>query len=309
MHYLAYSILFLWVLFAPCNQKPQTLKDGIWMYENVYGELFSRIDHGDIHKDDAKLYLEGAITVRQTNCVEGEEYASEVIDVILLYSPKEFIHWYKRLAKEDKPIILDYLSYLPENANVKQLLTAVEAENTPHKKAKREVLDAIQYNYTIGHQDPGPDMQVGPLRLHDSDSIINSIGDQMPNLNRDAAFPSVQIANEYGEILELIFHPGSVKNEFSRFHVFVKPSTVINGKGNHYTTESGIELGMSREYLRNLKGKNYVQSTNNGRTTLTYTFDDCESDFLKKYNELSYSAVYTFEDNILVEYEFGFDYP
>ena len=76
-------------------------------------------------------------------------------------------------------------------------------------------------------------------------------------------------------------------------------------------TESGIKIGISKKELLAIKGDDFTNKQVGNQEVLSYKIDDfSSSSFLKKYNMPVYFAEYWFtNDDRLVKYKFGFEYP
>lgn len=106
-------------------------------------------------------------------------------------------------------------------------------------------------------------------------------------------------------------YEGAIENEFSCFEIgymsdFVKNDNIIHSSFENFILESGLQLGISFEELRKIKGDTYVIEEDK----VTYRITDyLHSKFLKKYNMPSYFLECTLMDDKIVRIKFGFDYP
>jgi hypothetical protein len=157
-----------------------------------------------------------------------------------------------------------------------------------------------------------PDESVSGMFFEDPASVQNKLGDLMPLLDRDAPLPFIYIfSHDSKQYLKLVFHPGASGNAFSEFEVGYGASNKKPNKASSirtFETESGITLGMSRESVIKKKGLDFKEVR---KGEIRYTIDDKEKSlFLKRYNMPVYFCQYKFDGRgILMEYNFGFEYP
>lgn len=134
------------------------------------------------------------------------------------------------------------------------------------------------------------------------------------------------IRSKDGVFLVLQGNYGGEKGTFQYFDVFHEADTsykILADYGNihlkelkyfqsnfeNFKTESGISLGMKKEELIRIKGKDYVVESQLQFEILTYTIDDVTSDFLSRHNLPMYEMKFFFEDGILRRFSFGFPTP
>lgn len=152
--------------------------------------------------------------------------------------------------------------------------------------------------------------------LRNSFSIEKNLGDIVSKLNKDKDLPEVYFKNKSGtECLRLIFFPGDAKNIISLFEVskvglINKPSKSWQSNFSSFFTESGIKLGMTMSDVVGKKGNNFKKTSNGGLIVLRFSIDEKrDPKFLNTYNMPLYIAEYTFKNNLLVKFIFGFEYP
>lgn len=155
------------------------------------------------------------------------------------------------------------------------------------------------------------------LILRNANSIERTIGDIMQKLDKNKDLPDVYFSNSSRtEVLRMVFFPGDHNNQISIFEVIkgdlfdsIVSAPVV--KYNSFVTESGIGIGMSKLNVIKKKGNSYLTSKDkSGLEVLRYTYDKTNDPiFLTRYNMPSYFAEYCFNDNVLVRFAFGFDYP
>ena len=117
------------------------------------------------------------------------------------------------------------------------------------------------------------------------------------------------------QILKLIHHPGSEKTISNEFEVgyqrlgFGEQATPLKSIGG-FVTHRGIKLGVSLEEVVAVFGEGY-QSRLDGVEILYFhdVLSDENTAFLDHYNMPIYYARYRFENNHLIWFRFGFDYP
>ena len=158
-----------------------------------------------------------------------------------------------------------------------------------------------------------PDVSISKIYLLDTLNIKSFLGQNVMSNLQGGVMKSASFSNQpQNETLEVILHPGSNLNEFSKFRVF---KSIVNGNKpkvdtQNFITESGVSLNMSVKNLLKIKGKPTSEKTMDNLTVYEYVINDYKtSHFLKKYNLPLYKAKYYFKDLILVRFEFGFDYP
>jgi hypothetical protein len=128
----------------------------------------------------------------------------------------------------------------------------------------------------------------------------------------EGVFKVATFSNSCGtQYLKMRQFPGSFKNSFGLFEVgkldLKSKQDLKKLPFESFVTESGIRLGISKEELIQIKGKKFQLVNRNEAETLIYTLDDHTSVFLNKYNMPSYTAKYSFLNEKLVAFSFGFD--
>ncbi len=118
------------------------------------------------------------------------------------------------------------------------------------------------------------------------------------------------------ETLTLTQHPGDGKNQISVFSVSNSTKAKYGYKQlkvETFQTEKGIKLGLSKQQVVDKLGNCYtvVESTENC-IEIYYRIEnpkDSKTKILKSNNMPIYYATYTFCDDKLIYFEFGFEYP
>jgi hypothetical protein len=154
------------------------------------------------------------------------------------------------------------------------------------------------------------DVKINDLEFNNPKSIIENVGTLEERIMEGENLPYVTFLNENKtEKLKVVLFPGSSFNDVYQFRVCYYKNDSIpfhTTKYSDFRTESGIKLGITKNELINIKGKGFREEGN----ALRYEIYDYEKpDFFKKYNLPIYYAVYTFETEKLIEFEFGFVYP
>ena len=161
-----------------------------------------------------------------------------------------------------------------------------------------------------------PDSSVCNIALESYYSIERELGNVMDVESIKGGFETYYVSNpDTSEFMKLIFCPGDTKNAFCKFVVSKITQPPIERRLNFTTcnvlsTESNVRLGITISELEKIKGLEHIKTSKNGLDIYSYAIvNNDKSDFLRKYNMPIYIADYYFENNRLVEFEFGFDYP
>lgn len=163
------------------------------------------------------------------------------------------------------------------------------------------------------YPDFAPDTAIGNISLYNSNNVIEYFGVDVMKLFSDEALPAAFfLSADSSQLLEVIFHPGSNRLEFSEFGIeyACSPKKGIRSLTcKEFVTESGICLGISPEYLLSVKGEPDSILTGD-EVIFHYTIDDLPgSGFLQHYHLPVYYAYYVFVNNKLKKFKFGFEYP
>ena len=108
------------------------------------------------------------------------------------------------------------------------------------------------------------------------------------------------------EIISLIFHPGDVKNSFNEIRVYKSNGSrhehyEVLKKTTAFVTGKGIKLGIFKNKLIEILGKDFKENIKDNIVILTY------NPVPDKYP--LYYGEYIFENERLIEYSFGYEYP
>lgn len=115
--------------------------------------------------------------------------------------------------------------------------------------------------------------------------------------------------------LNLTTHPGNIKNQISIFEVGYTNEILKHDSKlpvETIKTGKGITLGKTKKEIITILGTCFTPETKNNITRLKYKIDissQPENMFLKKYNMPVYFAEYDFKEDILIRFQFGFEYP
>jgi hypothetical protein len=169
------------------------------------------------------------------------------------------------------------------------------------------------------HHDTG----VNGIFLNDAQSTTHVIGRTarshvFENQNEsDTLGVHIECLNESAnQVLLLRFFEGGFINEVSTFRFFYKPKNfkpsakAVTVHTPAFVSRLGIKLGMSDTAIICKIGKNHKISKQKGLRLLTWYTDNEHDPFLLKYRAVGYSIVCKFDqNNKLVDYYFGFEYP
>ena len=165
------------------------------------------------------------------------------------------------------------------------------------------------------------DEEISGIRFYDSISVLT----KCPMINKIwdgrhdslSPMPMVKFYNKDStELLTLILHPGSYRNNFAEFDVAKSQKSNIKHSIHYlpektFHSESGIKLGLTKADVIKLKGNSYKLIIENGNEILSYkvSINDGSYVILNKYSMPEYFARYIFNKNRLIEFKFGFTYP
>ncbi len=160
-----------------------------------------------------------------------------------------------------------------------------------------------------------PDTTIGQISLINSKNVDTYLGSNIMDKLIDLDLPQTTILSEdKKQKLTIYFHPGSVRKEFSEFKIEYKGDHPVGKitivKGDKFQTENGIELGISIEDLKSIKGEPDTVTTIGEKLNYHYQINDFRNSvFLRRYNMPLYYADYFFTNGYLREFKFGFEYP
>lgn len=134
--------------------------------------------------------------------------------------------------------------------------------------------------------------------------------------SKELVFPAVYFSNKSRTQYIAAYHyHGDLKNQFSLFEVgyyneLSSGIKLIQTEYDFFMTENKILLGMTKEEIIERKGNEFILIKSEVSESLRYVLSDYpNSPFLKRYNLPVYFAEYNFENDRLVKFSFGFEYP
>jgi len=147
----------------------------------------------------------------------------------------------------------------------------------------------------------------GQFFLHNKDTMLTLFDDVTGYLvmNDAPLLPYVNVINDdKSELLRLFYYPGDAYNDFSYFEIsylknsFIEGSKFISSNCKKFVTENKIELGVTKNYLIQIKGQKYKSEIKEGYECLSYIGPDL------------YKEEYFFNNSSqLVKFGFGDLYP
>jgi len=162
-----------------------------------------------------------------------------------------------------------------------------------------------------------PDTSICDVYLDSYTSIERGVGDIMgDSMAKVNGYEVYYFSNiDTSEYLKMIFFPGGRKNSFNRFVISEVDYRPINRRLNIvkcsvFVTESKIKLGITLNDLKRIKGVDYLKIKKDSFDVYVYSIKISDKSlFYARYKMPVYSAIYKFQDNKLVEFEFGFENP
>jgi hypothetical protein len=152
---------------------------------------------------------------------------------------------------------------------------------------------------------------VSGIALRDVESAKRVLGDHFRRIREfDVTSWGVELANQdRTEHLQAVQYPGTERGSFSQFTVSLKSSSDLSILAvPSFTSSCGIHLGMTESNVVAILGEALRMSTEAGRRTLHYRAGSDE-EFVEAARMPGYFAVYTFEEERLTQFDFGFDRP
>jgi len=159
------------------------------------------------------------------------------------------------------------------------------------------------------------DVSVNGVFLYDLASQQRLLEAEIP-FDRESALPSITFASKDGrQLLTLFTHPGGV-GDIAEFRIAyarggLRPVRKIDGMES-FATGKGIRLGLSEAQVTYILGPPLRRHSKGKFRTIEYRIQDARlesSQFLSHYNMPAYYGVYTFTNDHLVAFQFGFQYP
>lgn len=158
-----------------------------------------------------------------------------------------------------------------------------------------------------------PDTSVYGIKIRDAESADAVIGN---NNQIDGNEQYHFYSKLEREMLTLTQHPGDAKNQISIFNVQYSDKADYGYRQlpvDTFTSENGIKLGTTKAQVINRLGDCYAVTDSTKRGIKIYyrieSPKDSKTKLLQRNNMPVYYASYKFWDDLLQEYEFGFEYP
>ena len=114
------------------------------------------------------------------------------------------------------------------------------------------------------------------------------------------------------EVLTVYKHYGGYRNEYCELRISVRDTGFVRAAlpMAHFTSGRSVKLGLSEEDIVRTFGGDAVRRNGDMYVMLSYAIKDfASSSFLQRFNYPSYYARFTFEQDRLTDYRFGFEYP
>ncbi|MFT4093014.1 MAG: hypothetical protein QM640_05190 [Niabella sp.] len=163
------------------------------------------------------------------------------------------------------------------------------------------------------------DKGINNMFLYDAPSITNKLGKNVWELHEYEAkneLPKIECYNkDQTQILRLYFHYGGTKNESAGFQILKMPKGYAGNKKNIRTTQLkfvsalGIYPEISKKDFIKKIGSRYDRKFKNGKEIITYYTNNQDATVFKEYNGVGYRVTGIFQNNRLIDYSFGFEYP
>lgn len=157
-----------------------------------------------------------------------------------------------------------------------------------------------------------PDTSLSGIQLRFAESARKVL--EVRRLKGDTTYKFY--SNDRNELLAVMVHPGDSYSQVSIFRVTYADNPKLNATPSrvmNFTTEKGIRLGLTKADIVSRLGDCYSSSdTSVNKLTINYRLQlpqDSKTRLLQRQNMPIYYADYTFKDDKLIEFEFGFEYP
>jgi hypothetical protein len=160
------------------------------------------------------------------------------------------------------------------------------------------------------------DISVNKIFLGDIESQNKVLGTDVKFIDSFDTHPSAIFSNtSNSEYLTAIIHEGG-SGEIEEFRisyqVHAKNLAIKPIATKKFTTGKNIHLGITKSHLISTLGKPIHRASKGKFETYEYRIEDEEmnkSNFLIHYNMPIYFGSYTFKNDKLVSFQFGFEYP
>jgi len=209
-------------------------------------------------------------------------------------------------------VSLLFLSCQEEQTDTVQANERIELLPEPDRD-QRLIAEAIKVLETKNCSFDVPDTSICGINIRDQKSTNKIIGQDNDIDNRE----QYHFLSKSGqELLTLTQHPGDFHNEISVFNISSAGEKVKNYRKlayDQFKSEKGIQLGMSKNNVIGLLGNCFAEIEHSKNyTQLYYRIDErmnSQTGLLERHNMPIYYATYSFQDGILKQFEFGFEYP
>ena len=159
------------------------------------------------------------------------------------------------------------------------------------------------------------DISVNDIFLEDLESQTKVLGPEL-SLDHEADIPNARFASKNGkEVLTVFTHSGGI-GAIAEFRIeYARPSRqVVRRLDNIESFQTGkrIGLGLSEADVTAILGPPLRRHSKGNYLTIEYRIEDLtlmKSEFLANYNLPIYYGIYTFRNDRLTAFQFGFEYP
>lgn len=192
-------------------------------------------------------------------------------------------------------------------------LTACGLTQATYSQTATETLK-LTTDSTYPCQLANPDTSLFDIILLDPKSSIKQVGEKYVLIDDHKDMMRKHFCSQdQQQTLTLFFHYGGSPNEVTEFQVkqYSPSDSATTLKTNNFVTNSGIKLGLSRQQIISILGNCFKTIRKDKHfEIIKYRIDNFDnSDFLTRFNYPVYYADYEFQDNKLVRFRFGFEYP
>jgi hypothetical protein len=156
-----------------------------------------------------------------------------------------------------------------------------------------------------------PDISVFDIKLLDQKSSTDKIGSKYVLIDYGDDLPHLDFMTlDHKQTMTLYFQPGSSKNVFSEIEVRKadEKEILISLQTNVFETNSGIKIGMNRNKVLEILGNCYQkQEVKDSLSTLNYVILKPDNpEFFKEESYIQYSSEYSFVNDSLIRFRFGY---
>jgi hypothetical protein len=280
-------------------------------------------DHGELYFANSINYIYNRPyyydeTVRKENC------DTEVFDQAKTRTVST-----NYFFEKDLPLCSGPINGAPKNddlfvqADTSMLSEAISLRTMLRKAHRGKAMDCQDVNWRTEIMDApqrcemtSPDTALANVGIEDPTSSIATLG-KIPStdlVEDNMEFPHVDLTSSDGsQHLTFFFYYGDGSDNYAAMRLSrSRPATVRDTLPDKtFHSGKGVVLGMSKADVIAKLGECYsVYHSNQGHDLLSYSIKDlAHSEFLHRYNMPSYYACLEFEQDKLIDYRLGFDYP